>query len=79
MERITQTQLANAQRHLNDLLPDDTFVQIQGENGGTSLYHCYRTPEGKGGVSRTLVHGTKREVFDFIRAMREGILLSQGR
>jgi len=79
MERITQTQLDNAVRHLNTLLPAKVSVFARGRNGGTALDHCY-LEDGKATwqTSRTLVFGTKREVYDFVRAMREGILLSHG-
>jgi hypothetical protein len=79
MERITITQLGNAVTILNGLLPPGTYLTVSGRNGGYGLDHCYRDEHGQERVRGTLVFGTKREVYDYVRAMREGILLSLGR
>ena len=82
MERITRKDVDTWAGFVSALLPKGTFILPVAQNGHITLDLCYledgqRERESIVRTERTLRAGTKREMYEFLYAMREGILLSR--
>lgn len=69
MERITKGNLLNRRDAVNRGLRG-LYVQVQGRNGYTALDLFDNS-----GMVRTLTVGTKREVYDYMGAMIETLII----
>jgi hypothetical protein len=82
MERISIGHVNGMAGHVSALLPKGTFVLPVESSGQVHLDLCHleATEDPTHHVvttSRTLRAGTKREMYEYCLAMREGILLSR--
>ena len=82
MERINRKAVDEIAGHVSSLLPKGTFVLPVEQNGHCVLDLCYLEVGGTNRetvvrTERTLRAGTKREMYEYLLAMREGILLSR--
>ena len=81
--RITRKAVDAMAGHVSVLLPKGTFVMPVEEGGRMLLELAHLKPSpvlpntSNVTTSRTLRAGTKREMYEYLLAMREGILLSR--
>lgn len=75
-ERVSRAALDALAEAVSGLLPEGVRVSAYESDGRANLDLCY----DRGGdwvPSRTLRAGTKPEMAEYLRAMREGILLAR--
>jgi hypothetical protein len=76
MSRVTSAQLDQMAASVSELLPSGLAVQVE-RHSGRSHVALYRTEGDSSGQVRIMRAGTGREMYEWLLAMREALLLSK--